>query len=1040
VTNTIVAHGRPERNFYPAQCRATFQVVSEHGPVENRPYDGKKRARTFLLRARLPLPDFDMPGILRSHRQVLFHRAKDCMGVSSSSGEQNVAATPTRVSAGAMLVVVAGICAAWFAAGSAGMFARPLQIAMTWLALGVAIVAGCVKKRGLSPFSPDNLILAGSVLIGLLCASTADPVAGALSVALVLAMIGRCLPGLDGRVVLLSSLAAAVLGIFRLASTAIPAIWCLANGIGRAFGWLVGAVVQQPLDVGATFGGVDFLVLMAVLYVGWLRLTERPRLNRAIIGAVAILAAQFVYLTVLAYSEYLSSLIPVVATSVENEPRLVLWTWNESLRAALPWNLPLLAVVLQAIVAAAMFRWAKWLPLPEEESAEERKVRYSRQEGSPNVASTQPPLDRLLWIGPAVLAIAVPLIVALPLKFGRSDLSDKNVLAYDQGFAQWEPPAYYKADPPAARMFGMLPTFVESLGGTFERSKELSQEELDRAEVLLLVHPDQPLPADRLERVQAWVRGGGSLLVATSPQFDRRDAQQAVNALLDGTAMAVNDAAVKSAAENWEQSCQPMAHPAAAGVSDWRNRFGLSLGASVDTHWPARPILAGRFAFVAGRLAWETPGTADALPKGAKYVPGAKLGDIVLAAEQRLGDGRIVLLADTTPLSDDGNVAAYEFTGRLLDYLANRGDCPQAVWRQMLGLLAAVVLVAFLAWRPSAWRMAVPAALLAVSWVGCIALSHAATEVLPDGRRHKPNNVAYIDASHLEAYSDRPGDDYGLRNFARTLMRNGYLPLMLPKVSEERLERAGLLISIAPARPFSAGEREVVSEFIKKGHTLLCMVGAEQSATSNPLLVEYEMSLGFSPVPPGDDRREPEPLGAWEMRVLSASDGEATPAKGDAAKAAKRADAKMRYMDIRFFAAWPVAHGPDALAWVYDTKQRQAARSQSMLLGKPGQPALQSSDSEKSSDSVEQQAVVVSKRHGAGAVVVIGDTYFAINQNLLPPSATGQPPENAVFWRWLLSRVTDITDGKPWDPPPKTANAAIKENDQLLEPDDEDKP
>ena len=102
---------------------------------------------------------------------------------------------------------------------------------------------------------------------------------------------------------------------------------------------------------------------------------------------------------------------------------------------------------------------------------------------------------------------------------------------------QWEPPSYDKADPPAARMFGMLPTFVASLGGTFEKSKELSQEELDRADVLLMVHPDQPLPADRLERVRAWVRGGGSLLVATSPQLYRRDAQQAVNALLDETAM-----------------------------------------------------------------------------------------------------------------------------------------------------------------------------------------------------------------------------------------------------------------------------------------------------------------------------------------------------------------------------------------------------------------------------------------------------------------------------------------------------------------------
>ena len=71
---------------------------------------------------------------------------------------------------------------------------------MTWLALGVAIVAGW-PRRGQA--LADGLVLAGSIVVGLLCLSTADPVAGARSVALILAMIGRCQPGLDGRAIVL---------------------------------------------------------------------------------------------------------------------------------------------------------------------------------------------------------------------------------------------------------------------------------------------------------------------------------------------------------------------------------------------------------------------------------------------------------------------------------------------------------------------------------------------------------------------------------------------------------------------------------------------------------------------------------------------------------------------------------------------------------------------------------------------------------------------------------------------------------------------
>ena len=488
---------------------------------------------------------------------------------------------------------------------------------------------------------------------------------------------------------------------------------------------------------------------------------------------------------------------------------------------------------------------------------------------------------------------------------------------------------------------------------------------------------------------------------------------------------------MKSAAEDWEQCCQPMAHPAASGVSDWRNRFGLSVGASVETHWPARPILAGRFAFVAERLAWETPGSLDALPTGAKYVPGARLGDVVLAAEQRLGDGRIILLADTAPLTDDGNVAAYEFTGRLLDYLANRGDSPQAPWRQFLGLLAAVALVALLAWRPNAWRVSTAAALLAVAWIGCIALSHAATEVLPDGRRHTPNNVAYIDASHLEPYSDRTGDNFGLGNFARTLMRNGYLPLMLPKVSEERLERAGLLVSIAPARPFSDGEREAVSRFVKQGHTLLCMVGAEHGAASSRLLADFECRSASRRCRRVTTAASRSRWGPGRCRSISAQTTTRLPRRATRPRPPNR---RMRRRATSTCGSMPLGRSCTAKARAVGVRHEGTA-------GRPQTArAAGAAGHCRSGDSVEEQAVVVSQRHGKGVVVVIGDTYFAVNANPPPPADGGQPSENAVFWRWLLSRVTDITGGKPWDPPPKAADAGIKENDQPLEPDDEDEP
>ncbi len=99
----------------------------------------------------------------------------------------------------------------------------------------------------------------------------------------------------------------------------------------------------------------------------------------------------------------------------------------------------------------------------------------------------------------------------------------------------------------------------------------------------------------------------------------------------------------------------------------------------------------------------------------------------------------------------------------------------------------------------------------------------------------------------------------------RTLMRQGYLPLLAPELTAERLERAGLLISIAPAREFSDRERSIVHQFVTGGGTFICMVGAEEARASAPLLAEFNFTVPRSPVPPGNEAREPEPLGFVEQ-------------------------------------------------------------------------------------------------------------------------------------------------------------------------------
>jgi len=246
--------------------------------------------------------------------------------------------------------------------------------------------------------------------------------------------------------------------------------------------------------------------------------------------------------------------------------------------------------------------------------------------------------------------------------------------------------------------------------------------------------------------------------------------------------------------------------------------------------------------------------------------------------------------------------------------------------------------------------------------------------VLPDGTKSNPNNLAFVDASHLEAYSDNPWNSLGLGNFLRTLARNGYLPLRLYDepfgmdwVWGERLERAGVLVSIGPAERFSAHQRQALGKMLGAGGTLICMCGAERAGPTNDLLAEYGLKVPPSPLPASPPVAEPEPMG----RVLAPFlvQGE-----------------QIHYFQT--YAAWPV--------------EATGHHSQTLATGRQGEPVVMSQPAPKA--------------NGPGQVVVIGDTFVAVNENVL--STSEQAPANEDFWRWLIGQVTPHEE---WIPPTENA-------------------
>jgi len=849
---------------------------------------------------------------------------------------------------------MAGLAAAWIAAGSTGLLAHPLRRALVLLLLGVAVLAqhharSSHRRRTLLPL----LLVFGTAAY--MVASTLA-VVNVMAAVIVLAFLAFLSTGHRRDLLLASSTAVAVFGLYRFAVTSVPWLWLSADAAGEGLGGAAGLITGRPVQVGATFAGLDFLVLTTAVWGLYLPFTKPPRGARAIYGFAGILGGHFLYLVLLAYVPDLLAATPLPADGA-TDPRPLL----RFLHQAVPWNIPVAACGIHLLIVAAMFRWSLWMQ-------DNREYAPTAQ-----TSGVRKPAVRLPRTGFAVEAVAVVAAVLLPLIAvlypHALSLTGKKVVFYEKGFLNWLKPVHDSYGRLSSGMYGMLPVCIESLGARSLVSPALSAEDLKDADVLVLIFPDDPWEQGQLERIHDFVRRGGSLLVLGEHTTQDASGKNRFNEVLAPTGLRVVFDSATFAVGGWLHSYEALSHPMTSGIGDGQNQFGIVIGASLKARWPARPIVVGRW----GWSDFGDEASSRAMMGNDRYDPGEKLGDLVLAAEQPLGKGRIVALGDTSGLTNAINVSSYLFTSRLFAYLA--GSRTHGASRQLIALFGIALLIGLLCHRPTLRKTALATLGLIVSLAACVTASQMGTALLPDGRRQTPNNLAYIDASHIGACSSESWRPDGIGGLALTLMRNGYLTLALPELTSERLERAGLLVSIAPSRSFSRSEVEAVKRFVGNGGILIITVGQNESGPSEPLLKAFDLRVGLV----HDQSLEPEPMGHFKAPYLESGG---------------------RRVYVRFHAAWPVACD-DPAAHV-------------MAYGKGDRP------------------VIVMRRFGTGKVLLIGDTFFATNQNL--EWENGAPfeglRENADFWRWLL---TVLRDQPMWTPPMLRSDEAGTAQGQMNE-------
>ena len=334
------------------------------------------------------------------------------------------------------------------------------------------------------------------------------------------------------------------------------------------------------------------------------------------------------------------------------------------------------------------------------------------------------------------------------------------------------------------------------------------------------------------------------MIVAGEPETSLSGEENVLNALLEPTAMSFRDDTANSLTEHWEDNLQSAPHAATASSNPGQGPLQPRSRGFDPRDVARRP--AGR-----GTLGLGRSGYRSRPARGLALFAGRTPGRPRPGGPAERGPGNGGRAGRAACVSNEGIPFSYTFTGPLLASLAADHPAPLAWWRQLLGLAAAGAAIVLL-FRRLARGSSVAAA------------SHrpgSGHDRVPPTQQCSVRIAALGDqdrgpADHLRgwlapgSHGKDPWGENGIGRFMHVLAANGYLPLVAPDLSPERLNRAAMLISIAPAQAFSRGEIAAVSEFVQQGGFFLSMVGSPDAGPSRTLLDEFRLPIQPAPLPP----------------------------------------------------------------------------------------------------------------------------------------------------------------------------------------------
>jgi hypothetical protein len=474
----------------------------------------------------------------------------------------------------------------------------------------------------------------------------------------------------------------------------------------------------------------------------------------------------------------------------------------------------------------------------------------SRSEEEP--AAPGWPARRFAPIGLGVSVVLASFLVSGLPSFFLSRFSVREILFLDHRMqGTWEIPA--EMSPGLAfrgATFGLLPQYLEAHGYRTETSTVITEAALfDKdLDLVIVINPGQPFSVAERALLSDFIRQGGGLL-ALGDHTDVGGIMRALNSLLAPFGIGLRFDSAVPLGGPWEGR---LAIEYPFGERYTVREVPISIGASVwiEPSFLSYPLLTGREAF-------SDPGNREnvqeALLGNRSYDRGERYGGILVAGERYWGKGKIVLFGDTQAYQNSSMASSYKQLLALVSWMCHGPPASVLVLSSVLGLAMLGGLIVLL---PS--RYGHTETLIVVSVAATVGF-FAGTALMGEAISATPlsgNRIAYIDLGYGNAVNYRGLDDKGLSGLIVNLSRNGYLPVWETEPLAPRIEDGvGLVVSVAPTRPFSESDVSALIRFVEGGGTVIFSTSWPYAKAVAPVL--EPLGLELLNVPLGQIQSEP---------------------------------------------------------------------------------------------------------------------------------------------------------------------------------------